>query len=142
MNIVPFRAEHLFQVQVQRADAFAAEYISPEAALAMEQHVAFSVLEGEAVLGCAGVVSPWPGRGMMWALFSEDIGPHFVAVHWFARRFIRDCGIRRLEATVAVEFESGHRWARLLGFRQEIKRMEGYLPTGGAASLYSLVRMP
>lgn len=139
MVIVPFQAEHLFQVRVQRADAFVAEIISPEAAVAMEQHVAFSALDGGTVLGCAGVVSPWTGRGMMWALFSEEIGAHWIAVHWFARRFVRDCGIRRLEATVAVEFEPGHRWVRQLGFEREIERMECYLPTGGAASLYSRV---
>ena len=139
MVIVPFQADHFFQVTAQKGDVFVGDLVSVESVAELERHVAFSVLEEGSVLGCAGVISPWPGRGMMWALFSEEIGRCWVGVHWFARRFIRDCGVRRLEATVAVEFQNGHRWVRQLGFTREIERMEGYLPTGGAASLYSRV---
>ncbi len=48
---------------------------------------------------------------------------------------------RRLEATVDGDFEAGHNWLRLLGFRLETPHgMPGFLPDGRTGYMYARVK--
>jgi ABC-type branched-subunit amino acid transport system substrate-binding protein len=71
---------------------------------------------------------------------SPNAGPHMVRITKAVRRFLQACPYRRVEMTVDLDFEAGHRWANMLGFRLEAGRMLAYRPDGGTCSLYARVR--
>lgn len=75
------------------------------------------------VVGIGGIQEMWPGRGLAWALMSPAINPReFVRITNKVRLVLEQAHretFRRIEASVDVGFDNGHRWARLLGFESE-----------------------
>lgn len=143
MNIVAFRADHLKQLQLQDAQQyFNAEFGNPDYGMQLQaSRYAFTGMAGDQVIGCAGVHELWTGRAVAWALLSKDAGPHFAAIHKAASGFFKGCPFRRVEAMVEDGFDAGHRWVRLLGFKNETPDgMPGYSPTGTKFYLYSRVK--
>jgi hypothetical protein len=80
---------------------------------------AFSVFDGEILLGCGGVVEFGKHRAEVWALLSKDIGRHMRSVTRAVNGWLAICPYQRVEANVATHFDPGLRWIRLLGFHQE-----------------------
>lgn len=140
MMVVPYKPEHLVSMVLQPSQQYLQRYITPEVAESVAHHQAFSGLVGDEVVGCAGVIKVWEGRGIAWAYLSHRSGPHMVAITRAVKRFLDVCGLRRVEMAVDLEFEDGHRWANMLGFRLEAGRMAAYRSDGGTCSLYARVR--
>ena len=142
MRIVPYRAEHLLELVLQPAQAWLAPIVTDEYRAALERAgPAFTALDGGRVVGCAGIIEHWPGRGVAWAMLAADIGPGFVALHRAARRYLDLKAPRRLEIAVERRFAAGRRWALLLGFERETpKGMRGYGPDGATYDLYARIR--
>jgi hypothetical protein len=83
----------------------------------------FSALVDQRIIACAGIVIPWPGVGICWATFSEEIGRYPV---WFSRTCrhvlndtLRSCGLHRLESVALKDSERNRRWLTMLGFKHE-----------------------
>jgi RimJ/RimL family protein N-acetyltransferase len=95
-------------------------------------------VDGE-VIAIAGIAPQWENRAIAWALISDEAGPHFIQIHKAVKRFFNRNPIRRLEATVDVGFEQGHRWMEMLGFEIE-GYMVAYRPDGKDQILYARVR--
>lgn len=141
MKIEPFKPEHLASLILQPSQACMQAALSDPAYHAeLARHEAYTALDGDRVIACAGVVKLWPGRAQAWALIAIDIGPDLMrSVHFAVKRFLT-AHRGRLEMNVAADFENAHRWARALGFKCETPEgMEQYLPEGGSAFLYSRV---
>ena len=140
MKIVPYRAEHMKQLTEQEATASLSAYLRPEHYEALERsEYAFTGIANDRVIGCAGVVTHWPGRGEAWAALYQACGRHMPAIHMAARRFFTVCPLRRVEAIVGTSFTAGHRRARMLGFEVEAPLLRAYLPTGEDAVMYARV---
>jgi hypothetical protein len=141
LRIVSYRAEHLAALVLQPAQAWLVPVVTEEYRAALERAgPAFSALADGRVLGCAGVIEHWPGRGVAWAMLAADIGPGFVALHRAARRYLDRAAPRRLEIAVQRDFAAGRRWALLLGFERETPNgMRGYGPDGATYDLYARV---
>jgi hypothetical protein len=92
--------------------------------------------ENEAVIACGGVIEQWPGRGVSWAFLNTKMGAKMVACHRLVKRYFDICPIKRVEATVKVNFVAGHRWVRMLGFKLETPIMKSYGPNGEDHSMY------
>lgn len=141
MDIVPFRAEHFDRLVVQEAQAYLSRWLPSKAnAKALEQTEAYTGLAGGRVVACAGILPCWEGRAVTWAYLDENAGEHMLALHRAVKRFLDNCDIKRIEATVDCEFPEGHRWARMLGFELECKRMRAYRADGGDSALYVRIR--
>ena len=143
MKIVRFLAVHLAALELQDAQTFfRSEFGNPNYGAALEQSPhAFTAIEGDTVLCCAGVHEVWDGRAVAWALMSKHAGAHLRTIHRAAKGFIEQSPWRRVEAMVESGFEPGHRWARMLGFSCETPdAMRGYSPTGVDFYLYSKVK--
>jgi hypothetical protein len=141
MMVVPFQPEHLTAMVLQPDQAYLRAWITPEVAAAVAAHEAFSALDEDGdVIGSAGVINLWEGRGMAWAYLSVNARNHMLPITKAVRRFLEVCPLRRVEMTVDAEFPQGHRWANMLGFKLECGRMQAYRPDGGACSLYARVR--
>lgn len=141
--IVPFKAEHLAKLHLQPAQKYMSNIIDEEYAKVLEgENVhSFSLLDGGLVLACGGVAPMWHGRAIAWMIIAgEAAGFKFLNVHKAILRFFETCYINRIEATVDCDFEQGHRWMRMLGFKMEAERMKGYRPDGGDCALYARVR--
>jgi hypothetical protein len=140
MKVVPYQAEHLQKLRLQSAQLCNLNWMPIDQAVQLENVTAFTALDGDEVLACAGVLELWSGRGAAWAFLAEDLGTRMVAVHRAVRRYFGLLDFRRIEAEVAVDFPQGHRWMRLLGFELESPRMRGYFPDGSDAALYVRVK--
>lgn len=86
------------------------------------------VCDGDPV-ACGGVVEQWPGRYTAWAYLNRLSSPHMVPITRTARSIL-DAMYGRVEMTVRCDFESGHRWAKLLGFHVETPTLVKYGPEG------------
>lgn len=140
MIVVPYKPEHLVSMVLQPSQTYLQRFITPEVAATVATHPAFTGLVGEKVIGCAGVINVWEGRGIAWAYLARDAGTYMPAITKAVKRFLEASPLRRIEMNVDLEFEQGHRWANMLGFRLEAGRMEAYRPDGGTCSLYARVR--
>ena len=91
------------------------------------------------ILAIAGVEPQWENRAIAFALIAESAGEHFRAIHSAVADFLFRAPFRRIEATVDVGFEQGHRWIKMLGFELE-GYMKAYRPDGADMFLYARVR--
>lgn len=141
MNIVEYKPEHLHQIDLQEGQAYLSNWVTPELAASLGgSGWAYTGMDGDAPVGCAGVINVWQGRGIAWAYLSKGVSRHnFIAVHKAVVRFLDACYIQRVEMTVDCDFEPGHRWAGMLGFTMESPRMRAYRPDGGDCALYARV---
>lgn len=135
MNVIPFRAEHMAQIDG------GLHWIGPELAASMEGKFSISGTVDGKVVACAGATEVWSGRFLMWAYIDRSTR-HWKSVHRAAKNFVGvvSSEARRLEANVPCDFEPGRRWVEHLGFRLEIDRMPKYLPNGRDAAMYVIVK--
>lgn len=136
MLIVPLKKWHLDVIQLQGAQDYVGEWMTTDVKLQLADSMAFAALDGDEVLGCAGVVPMWEGRGAAWAMFTNNIGTRFIGMHRAVKSFLEVSPVRRIEAAVDVDFKPGHRWMQQLGFRMETERMKSYFPNARDASMY------
>lgn len=124
---MPFRAVHFNELILQSAQEHCEGLLTPEKGLEVEASgVAFTAVGDGKVIACAGIITFWPGRAQAWALMSKDAGPYAVKGVAAMRRFLELHKVRRMEMTVAHNFDEGHRLAHLLGFK-----WESYMPCYG-----------
>jgi hypothetical protein len=115
-------------------------FVSPEQAKVLENGTHnYTVLVDGSPLLCIGVAEYWNGRGEAWAVFDPECKAHFFKLHNAAKKLLAECPVKRIEASVAVEFTPGHRWVRALGFTLENFCARSFLPDGKDASLYSRI---
>jgi hypothetical protein len=127
MNIIPFRAEHLSQINMQERHRRTVSYLTPEYVQMLARGPAISAVADDRIIASTGILLQFPGLGSLWGLVSQDAGPHVVRMYRAACRFLEIPKLRRIEATVETDFEDGCRWLELLGFERE-GRMTKYGP--------------
>lgn len=140
MIVVPFRAEHLQQLQLQDAQAYCGPHITAEYAKMLEGQFSFTAMVDDRPIGVGGATELWEHRALLWSMVDRRAGPHFVAIHRAVQRFIDMLPHRRIEAEVDVDFAPGHRWVRALGFTLEAPRMRAFRVDGGDSALYARVK--
>lgn len=136
MHIVPLKEEHITQIEMQNGQHYISAFISPEMRAQLQAGMSFTALDGDTILGCAGVIEMWEGRAQAWAILSGKCGRNFVGIHRAVASFLSLKQYRRLEATADINFEPGHKWLKMLGFAAETERMKFYLPNGADATMY------
>jgi len=139
--VVPFEPHHIEMLSLQPAQAYLRAMVTREhAEFAATQPSFTGLLAGGDVVGCAGILPAWQGRAMAWSWVGAAAGRHMVSITRAVHRFLDAQPHRRVEMTVDVDFDAGHRWAEILGFQLEAVRMKAYRPDGGDCSLYARVR--
>ena len=101
-------------------------------------------LDGQPI-GCAGIVMPWPGVGMVWMILSEDMESHGLWMTRTVKTFLaymeRVYQLHRLEAVALQESPRNQAWMTALGFQQERDGLAtGYLPDGRSMVRYERVK--
>lgn len=127
--VVPFKAWHLNWLD-SRAQ------LTEQEMQGMEQQNSRTFVVGGHVVAAAGTLQYWPGRHNAWAYMSPATGLH---MRWLTREVERELKLLkgRIEMTVLVNFQAGHRWALMLGFSLETPAMKGYAPDGSTHAMYT-----
>ena len=130
MEIVPFDPSDLVHIHPPMLTpaqwlAFAAGY--------RDAGPAYTLVDGDTVLGCAGVLIE--GRvGTAWAVLSDEIRARPVVLHRQVKRMLNqivmEYQLEQILATVYEEFSAGRRWMERLGFRRLEGVLTDYLGTG------------
>lgn len=138
--IVPMKPEHMLNLQLQPAQRVFSEIARDPGYVQslIDSGHAYSLVDGDEVFACAGILPQWPGRSTCWALLGEVAGRRMVELHRAVLRSFEMHPARRIETTVFTGFEEGHRWARMLGFERE-GRMRAYAPGGEDCDLYARI---
>lgn len=140
MRVEPFRAAHLEALVLQPAQTAWRGRIDGEMGRALEAGgLAWTVFEGERLVGCGGVIDRGGERGEAWALLDQEAGAAMLAATRVVRRYFETAPFRRIEAVTASDFKPAGRWARLLGFERE-GRMRAFCDNGGDAERWAFIR--
>jgi RimJ/RimL family protein N-acetyltransferase len=139
MIIIPFLPAHLKGLQVHESQGDCLALFEDEQyGETLFLGEAYTAIVNGVVMGCFGLLPLTPNRGQIWSLLSPYSGKHMAGITRFAIKSIAKCGIKRIEAHVRTDFEQGHRWAKMLGFKRE-GTMEAYGDDGLDYDLYSRV---
>jgi len=141
MVLEKFRAEHFEDMRNEKSVMCLLPHITPEHLKNLEnaQYSYAGVRDGKTIF-CAGVAEYWNGRAESWAILRSSAKYDLIPITKMVKRFLEVCPIRRIEASIEVDFEEGHRWAKLLGFELEAPRLKSYFPDGRDCALYARVR--
>lgn len=119
MILVPFEVEHFKFLELQEKQrVFEKLIVKPEYGIGLKTGGdAWSLIEETTLccIGCAGILNAGFGRGIAWALLGKDAKHHMFRITKEVRK--RLTGFTRVEIT--VNFEEGHKWAEMLGFKCE-----------------------
>lgn len=140
MIVVPFIANHLWDLDQEDGRAYLSMHVTPALAAGMENDQTFTGLADGRVVAVGGIADLCPGRAMMWSYMGLTAGKHMVSITKVARRLIDTVTVARLEADVDVDFAPGHRWLKMLGFELETPRMRKYRPDGGDMAKYVRIK--
>jgi hypothetical protein len=141
MIVVPFKAEHLLGMQLQRSQSGSKPFITEEYARMLEGQFAFTALDDDGeVVAVGGLAELWEQRALAWSFIDSRAGKHFVALHKLVRDFLDMAPYRRIEAETSCGFGPGHRWLKMLGFQMEAERMRAFQVDGGDSALYARVK--
>lgn len=139
MKIVPFRAEHLEALVLQKAQRNMESYLTSDYGLILERAgQAFSAINGSRVIGCAGVEVLWRNRGVAWSLLGQITPVELLSVHRQVSTFLERQHLRRIEMMVDARHLPGQRWASMLGFQFE-GTLRAYTPDGRDCHLYARI---
>ena len=138
---VPFEARHFAQMQVQDEQAGLLRAALVADLKALEGPYASTLMQDGLPLACAGAVPYWKGRAYVWSFLSVAVDWRtFPLVHTAAKDFLAGLPFRRLEASVVIGFENGHRWLKALGFEVEAPLQRKFLEDGQDTVGYVLIR--
>lgn len=133
---VPFEAAHAERIRLQPCQHEGASYADRRHYEELAKTPAFTVMDGDEVLMCAGVLQVWPGRHVCWSMLAEGIGHRMVSCVRHALRFLAEQPAGRYEMDVEVGHAEGARMAKALGFDLETPRLKSFYPNGGDGTMY------
>lgn len=141
--LVPFKARHLYGLDLQEQQRYLSSFITTEEMKGLENTKycqAWTYFVDGNPVGCCGVLKQWEGRAVAWMYLDKKAGRHLIRGVRFIKRYLETTPYRRIEATVDEGFEQAHRLVQMLGFKLEAENMKGFLPNGGNAALYAMVK--
>jgi hypothetical protein len=140
IQIVKMTEDHMKEVIASQTSVRACVTDAHIKALAAYEHSYAAIDVYGRAIGVGGVVEKWPHRVEAWAIIGDNCRKYFLALHNAVKRFLEVFPARRIEATADCDFEQGHRWLELLGFKLECERMVAFNHQGRDASLYSWIK--
>ncbi len=139
--IIPFIPEHALELRQKLQEGQKGTAVDLAHGETMARgHCAWTCVNADFdAVAAAGILPMWPGRGLAWALISEDAGPHMREVTKATIAALDCCPCRRVELYVRLGFHQAFRWAKILGFEFEAV-LEEADPHGGDMAIFKRVR--
>lgn len=141
-QIVPFELEHYDRMGGLREPMSPAHFGTDYRVLLdayRQRGLAWSLLDGDEVIACGGIVILWPGVGEAWTVMGEKVKDYPLAVAKALREGIERSGLRRIQATVRIDDGKARKLIGLCGFKPE-GILEGFGPDGADFVSYARVR--
>ena len=136
-----YKKEHLIEILKHPSQTETAKFVSDSDAAAIEhQEYAATVLKDGVPIAALGLMKYWDGRYEAWGFLLNGNRESFLYIHNRVRKFLESSLIRRIEATVDMDFLNGHKWVLMLGFKSECDTLKSYGPTGNDYRLYTLIK--
>lgn len=132
---------HILAIDLQPAQAGIAGALTREYAekLCTLTRVGWTIVDGDVVLGCGGIVEIWENRAQAWTLISSALLRRFRPAHRMVRAVLDDAPWRRIEMDVDAAHTAGIAWAEHLGFVNEGVRRK-YTVDGRDVILFARVK--
>jgi len=140
MIVSPFLRSHIQKMVIQEKQQGLEHLLTDEILTMLERSHAYTAIDGDEILACAGVIELAPGRAGAWAYLSQNVGNRMRGVTKAVKSFLDLADYRRIEMDVDCDFAQAHRWARMLGFEMECERRRKFTPDGRDCALYARVR--
>jgi hypothetical protein len=141
---IAFQPAHAASLSLRPGAVQALAGMPPLGELARAYHAAgpaWTVLDGDAVMACGGVVRFWPGVGECWCWAGAGVDLAPVAFARLALRVVeslgREHGFHRLQVHAHADDVRANRFATHLGFTLE-GRCPGFGPTQSGQATYNL----
>lgn len=128
-RLVPFRRWHLDWIKSGGEAVGGEGGLTPEVLAALERQNSWTAVVDDAAIACGGTMLQWPGRHIAWVYLNAQAGPHMGFITKAVLKQLEQIE-GRVELTVRKDFEKGHRWARMLGFKVETPTLEAFGPLG------------
>lgn len=139
--VVPFEASHFDRMQVQEEQAWMADMVTAQDLKGLEGPYSSTLMVDGRPMCCAGAIEYWKDRALVWSFLSAEVDRRlFPRLHTEARRFLDGLPFKRLEASVVVGFENGHRWVKALGFEVEAPLQRHFQADGQDCVGYSRIK--
>jgi hypothetical protein len=135
LMIEEFTPGHIDRLEAQGTDT---GWLWPATPAQLAAGPGFAVIAraGQKVVCCCGLIIPWPGRAMVWAILDQEARRHMVALHRWASHILDTVPMRRMELILAADdVEPVFRWVRMLGFSCEA-HMESFYSASRDGWLY------
>jgi hypothetical protein len=137
VQIVPFQAAHIARLKLDTENAALPDR---EFLVALEdEKYSYTLMQGERVVACLGVIEWWEGRGEGWMF----LGPHSLRelcyLYRAMKRFFEACPFRRVEAVVRSDFPEAQDWVKSFGFKFE-GHLTAYSPEGDDTQMFAKIR--
>lgn len=148
VHIVPFKAEHLQQLQPREFEGRELAALSiEEAEFRVKEYLrrgaAWALVKGGQVIACAGIFRHWRGVAEVWAVTTALVPCYPLAFHRAIRdglrREIRVMNLHRVQTAVREDHVTSLKWLKRLGFNYE-GAMRGYGPNGETYQRLAWVR--
>lgn len=141
MKVVPFKPEHLLEMDVQDAQESSRAFFAPEHLEALERCTSFTALADGLPVMCFGWVEMYPTRALLWSVLARQASAHMVALTRIGKRLVDSLPHRRIEAEVDAQFPAGRRWMEMLGMTCDTPvPLRAYNALGGDAYIYAKVK--
>jgi hypothetical protein len=141
MQAVPLIDAHLEGFEPQDEQMFVSGFLSDpnyrEQLTSLPGSYA-GIVDGE-VLIIAGVTMVYAHIGTSWAILPKGSEKNMVALTRIVKKVLDEHPAKRIETTVRRDFDAGHRWVKMLGFRNETPEtgMKNYGVDGMTYDLYA-----
>lgn len=143
IEVLDFKREHMEQLlSLPINQRLVSIFKEPNYEVLERPKLSYTIVcaETKRVLFVGGIIPFWQGRGECWAMFNENVEKYMLQITRAVRRYFELSPYTRIESTVELGFNHGHRWNKLLGLKLEAPIMEKYWPDGTDCSLYSRVK--
>lgn len=121
MIVRKFQASDLYSIQVKTEQTLDWGY-STQHAKFMEGQYSFTGVDDEGnVIACAGLMPLFPGVGSIWAMFSDELPKHKLAVIRELRKHLKhlqDHDYFRMETVVRKDHPTSLRFIEAVGFKR------------------------
>jgi RimJ/RimL family protein N-acetyltransferase len=139
-EIVPFNRRDLLEIQEHECLSSFFDKVGPKHFDLLENNgFSHTIVGSGKILGCAGVLPLSEHKAEAWAFIDIHSREHFIQVHRVVRQFLKEVPFKRVQGVVDLDFDAGHRWIKLLGFRRE-GTLRAYGINGQDCVMYARVR--
>lgn len=139
IDLIPARPWMAERLKLQSVQEVTGQAMTPESlAMAIDGGMALAAVDGDRIVGMAGIFERWTDVGLAWALLSDDFASHRLSAFKLMKRALDVSPLIRIEAHVATGHLEGERLLDHLGFAKE--GIMGKFWQGRDYSLFARVR--